>query len=138
MSETNTIPGEWRVTYYGSGTVTVSDGRLQATKYGVRSVGPHIGIHYRPHPSSGASETTDSERLEIAKWLAGILNGIYDNRHLMQRTGETTGTWKGVEFSAIGPHVDRDPPHCIWFQDESWEAKTARARLVDRLFGIGE
>ena len=138
MSSTDIIPGEWRVTYYGSGTVTVSDGRLQGTRFGVRSVGPHIGIHYRPHPSGESSETKDSERLEIAKWLAGLLNGTYDNRNLMQRTGETTGIWNGVEFSAIGPHVDTNPPNCFWKQDESWDAKTARARLMDRLFGIGE
>lgn len=136
MNEMNPIPGEWRVTCYGSGTVTVSDGRLQGTKFGVRNVGPHIGIHYRKNSNGGASETTDSERLEIAKWFAGILNGIYDNRKLMKRTGETTGTWNGVEFSAIGPHVDLNPRHGFWVQDESWEAATERARLMDRLFGI--
>lgn len=130
-------PGKWRVVSYASGTITVADGKLQSTKFGVRGVGPHIGIHYRRAASDGsATLTTDHERYALAEKLAGLLNGSDQDRTGLVRKSEIVGASAGIEFSAIGPHVDRNPPNCFWFEDDRPEAKSSRAKLIDRVFGI--
>jgi hypothetical protein len=42
----------------------------------------------------------------------------------------------GTSIMAVGPSIDRDPPNCDWVQDDSEEAQSARARLMDRLLGL--
>jgi hypothetical protein len=40
----------------------------------------------------------------------------------------------GASITATGPSIGIDPPNLIWMQDNSDDAKNARARLMDRLF----
>ena len=133
-------PGEWRVEFYQSGSINVEDGKRAQTKFGTRMVGPNISIHYRKpglrYP--GQEDVSDNERYVLAQDIANTLNG-YDTalRTGLKRTGEESGeSLLGIEFSANLQFIDQDPPNCLFTQNESTESKSARARLVDQIFGV--
>jgi hypothetical protein len=123
----------WRVKSYLSGTINVEDGRIEPTKYGVKGIGPHIGIHYKPAGDGGESPTTDNERYDLAERIAGLLNNTAVERHRFVRIDDNNGSFNGIEFSAIGPHFDRRPPTCWWDQLETDEAKASRKFLMDQI-----
>lgn len=130
----NDIPGMWRMVAYPSGTVTVSDGRRRKTAFGEVSVGPHIYIGYRSEPGA----TPDHDRYELAHLISKLLNRETTHASGLRRVGEYDAiSASGIRFHVTGPCVDLDPPSCNWKEDDRDEAKLARARLMDRVFGIG-
>ena len=129
-----TKPGIWRVECYQSGTVVVTEGKTAATKFGVRSVGPHLYV-YGPH--SRDESKRDRDRRAVAEDLAVFLNGGTRPKWLddMERTTEDSAKGLGgTSIRATGPSVDTNPPNCFWKEDDSDDATNARARLMDRLF----
>lgn len=118
----------WRVVSYQSGTVTVQN----FGPSGGRS--PWVGVHYRPreHESGPA---TDTDRWNLAVKIARLLNDFDFAGEEFIRETETTGNWRGIQFSAIGPMIDKRPPTCWWIEDDSIQANMARFHLMDSICG---
>lgn len=119
--------------FYGDSQINVEDGRIEPTRFGIRGIGPHVHITYR---GLGVGDTKYEERIDLAKRIAALLNGESQDREGLCRLSEERGSFTGIPFSATGPCVDIDPPNCNWREDQSTEAKNARARLMDAIFGI--
>lgn len=117
----------WRVVSYQSGTITVQN----FGPSGARS--PWIGIHYRP-----GSHVTDEERYALAMTLCRVLNDWSKPSGAVIRTSQIAAKWNGIEFSAIGPMIDKRPPTCWWIEDDSVEANKSRIHLIDSVCGDRE
>lgn len=125
--------GQYRMRSYQSGTVNVEDMRRNGGN------APYVNIGYRPRGADAKEDDgiVDRRRMEIAEHLAELLNGESDDRSRITRTGEFGGRWDdGTTFGACGPMIDLNPPRCHWVQDERYQAVSARARLIDIVFGI--
>lgn len=95
---------------------------------------PWVGVHYRAksHELGGA---TDNDRYDLSERIARVLNGTEPTSVEFIRETETTGNWRGIGFSAIGPMIDKRPPTCWWIEDDSIQANKARFRLMDSICG---
>lgn len=112
----------WQVCMYGSGTVNVE---FRGTS---NSREPWIWVGYKRGGSDG-------DRYYVAERIAEALNSGWKIN--IGRETETSGNYRGFEVRVIGPMVDADPPNLHWMEDKSWRVESARARLMDRLCGIG-
>ncbi len=121
---------KWEPQFFGSGTCIVTSNQRDEPHYYV--YGPHS-------PDDGQRQRN---RIAMCHQLADWLNG--GDRPLwlddMKRTHED-GCFDldGTKIFATGPSVlcDCCPPHKMhWLLDESDEAVSKRARLIDRLFEI--
>lgn len=127
---------QWRCEYFLSGTCIVSNAnsRKSAFAYGVRSLDPHFYIY---GPGSRDEDKAQRDRMKCCEDIRDYLNGgerpkwLDDLKRLSEDHAEDLD---GTKITATGPMIDREPPKCFWVQDESLDAKDARARLMDRLF----
>lgn len=115
----------WAVRSFQSGTVIVDrqHGHL-----------PHYYVHgYYVHRASEAARYRVAEQLR--DWLNGGERLVWmDNAY---RDSETRLTHEdGFAITATGPMVDREPGAGDWVENDSREAKDARARLIDQLAGL--
>lgn len=118
----------WRVVSYHSGTVTVQN----VGPSGVRS--PRVGIHYRAREHD-LGPATDTDRWNLAASIARVLNGLDSAGGEFIRETETTGSWRGIQFSSIGPMIDKRPPTCLWTEEDSIQANITRFHLMDSICG---
>ncbi len=109
---------------YQSGTVNVENFGPESAK------SPWIGIHYRPE-----GQATDDERMILAARIQSVLNNEIPCDAGFARDSLTTGNWNGLQFSAIGPMIDKRPPTCWWIEDDSMQANIARFHLMDAICG---
>jgi hypothetical protein len=113
----------WLVQCYPSGTMVV-----------VKAGGPWLYVY---GPGGENEEQYNANRRQCCKDLANFLNGgdrpawLND---LRRHSEDYASDLDGTSIAATGPMYDADPPKLLWKQDESQEAKDARARLMDRLF----
>lgn len=115
---------EWMVQTYQSGTMVV------VSSFG----GPWLYVY---GPGNGDEKKYNQDRFQCCRDLCAYLNAGSRPRWLddLKRVSETHAIdLDGTSITATGPMVDVNPPACDWRQDESEEAKDARARLMDRLF----
>lgn len=116
----------WVVRAYGSGTHIVQ-------RDGVRA--PHYYVYAAPGLS----------RYETCEQLRDWLNGSADRPAwvaTMLRSSETCAWFPAVNehgatlsISAVGPSVESEPGRGDWMDDPAFVDD--RARLIDRLFGVG-
>lgn len=100
------------------------------------SEGPWLYVY---GPAGEDEGSTDRNRYHTCDQLMNFLNGGPRPAWLddLDRVNETALEGPdGTRIDATGPMVDRDPPNLQWWNDESDEAKDARARLIDRLAGV--
>lgn len=126
----------WVVSCYLSGTMVVADEHAphEGFKYGVRSLAPWLYIF---GPGGATEDDYYRNRSKVCEDVANFLNGGHRPKWLddMDRVTETrASSLDGTSINAVGPMIDSNPPACLWVQDESEDAKTARARLMDRIF----
>ena len=115
----------WQPRYYGSGTTIVTSDEPGK---------PHYYLYGPFDPDEGKCQRN---RHVMCEQLADYLNGGDRPKWLddMERISEAVARdLDGSSITATGPMVDRNPPHLDWWQDDSDEAKDARARLMDDLF----
>jgi len=118
--------GEWESRFYGSGTTIVV---LKS-----RSHRPHLYIYA---DSSSSESRYQGDRIAMCEQIADFLNGDTRPAWLddFDRATETfADTLTGASIQAIGPMLDIDPPNLIWKWDDSEDAKSDRAKLLDTLF----
>jgi hypothetical protein len=116
----------WECQYFGSGTTIV-------TQCVPRQ--PHYYIYGPRNEGDERAETRD--RFRTCEQIRDFLNGGDRPAWLddMERRDEISAEGlDGTSIFATGPSIDRDPPNLDWIQDDSDEAKSARARLMDLLF----
>lgn len=135
-SVNSVVSERWECRYYGSGTCIVENaiGPKEAFKYGVHNLSPHFHIY---GPANGDEANYMRDRMKCCEDIRDFMNGGERPKWLddLHRVSEThANDLDGTSITATGPMVDVDPPACNWRQDESQEAKDARARLMDRLF----
>ncbi len=126
----------WQCEYFQSGTCIVSNAncRKEPFAYGVHSLDPYFYIY---GPSNENEDKSQRDRMKCCEDIRDYLNGgerpkwLDDLRRVSENHAEDLD---GTMITTTGPSVDRDPPKCFWVQDNSQEAKDARARLMDRLF----
>ena len=113
----------WRVECFLSGTQIVTDGTWP---------------HYYVYGPGGADEgEADRNRYRVCCDLRDYLNGGERPAWLddLVRVSESHAeALDHTSITATGPMIDADPPKLHWVQDDSDEAKAARARLMDALF----
>ena len=117
----------WRSQTYQSGTVNVVNFGPDTGRC------PWVGIHYRHGHKLGPA--TDGDRIALAERIARVLNNLESSGGEFIRETETTGNWRGIQFSAIGPMIDKRPPTCWWIEDDSIQANMARFHLMDSICG---
>lgn len=136
-SNASTKSGErWQCEYFQSGTCIVSNAncRKEPFAYGVHSLDPHFYIY---GPGNKDENKAQRDRMKCCEDIRDYLNGgerpkwLDDLRRVSEDHAEDVD---GTKITATGPSIDKDPPKCFWVQDDSQEAKDARARLMDRLF----
>lgn len=117
----------WTVECYPSGTMVVVN----------RSGNPRAPHFYVYGPGGGDETHSDRNRHRVCEDIAAYMNGGDRPAWLddMQRVTETHAeSMDRTRITATGPSIDIDPPRLNWVQDDSDEAKSARARLMDALF----
>lgn len=123
MPEAVAVAGTWRVQWFGSGTMIVTD-----------LTWPHYYVY---GPRNDDEDQGVRDRYKVCEDLRDYLNGGTRPAWLddMYRTSEKHA--EGLDhtkITAVGPMYDRDPPNLWWDEEDSQEAKDSRARLMDRLF----
>jgi hypothetical protein len=98
---------------------------------------PHLYVFGPADPDEGQC---DRNRFHVCEQIADFLNGgarpeWFDQ--LERRGEESAEDLDGTRIYATGPMIDADPPNLNWVEDDSEDARNKRARLMDRLFGIG-
>lgn len=120
------IWGEWEPAFYGSGTTLV---RLKGAERK-----PWLYIY---SDSAIDEDRWMRDRYQMCYDLTAFMNGGARPAWLsdFERTGETqVVSLSGGSITATGPMVDADPPNLNWQQDDSEDAKSDRARLMDAMF----
>lgn len=120
--------GEWQPQFYGSGTTIVVLKQYKHKPY--LYVYADVGLD---------DDRTQGDRYLMCQQLADYMNGGERPAWLadFERLTETTAkSLAGGQIYSTGPSIDKDPPKLHWVQDESDEAQSDRARLMDVLFGI--
>lgn len=130
----------WEVRAYASGTMTVQDmeAPTKTFKYGVLDLSPWFYVY---GPGNEDEDQWMRDRWKVCEDLCDYMNGGQRPAWIddMERISEVEAiALDGTSITATGPMVDRDPPNCNWDQDRSVEAVNARARLMDRLFGVAQ
>lgn len=101
--------------------------------YGARGLRPWLYIYGPGEPDDG-----QSNRYKVCEDVRDYLNGRIPRPKWLddlQRTSEEKA--EGIDRTSIratGPMIDINPPWCHWEEDNSVDAKNARARLMDHLF----
>ena len=125
----------WECVYYQSGTMIVRDTSqpTEPFKYGEGDTRPHFYIY---GPGGTDDDDGTRNRYKVCDDVRDYMNGGERPKWLDDLTRvseERAEDLDGTSITATGPMVDSDPPKCFWVQDDSDEAKNARARLMDRL-----
>ena len=121
----NQLWGEWDCAFFGSGTTIV---RLK--EYAHK---PHLYLY-----ADSAIDESHSmrDRIEMCYQLCDFMNGGERPKWLddIERLTETKSeSLSGASIHAVGPMIDANPPHCDWMWDESEDAKSDRAKLMDMI-----
>ena len=120
---------KWDCRFYGSGTTVI-----------VNSAGHYRGPHFYVYgPRNEDEDQWMRDRYKVCHELCDYLNGgdkpaWFDQ--LERLSEDYCEDLDGTNIRATGPSIDVDPPNLNWREDDSDEAKDARARLMDRLFGV--
>ena len=136
-NQTKSIVSErWECKYYGSGTCIVENalGPKEAFKYGVHNLSPHFYIYGPGNPDESKYMR---DRVKCCEDIRDFMNGGDRPAWLddLWRVNESHAEdFDGTKITATGPSFDASPPACDWRQNDTQEAKDARARLMDRLF----
>ena len=126
---------DWECVYYQSGTCVVKDRSAPHVEfqYGTRCLEPWFYIY---GPQGANDSETARNRYKVCEDIRDYMNGGPRPAWLddLNRTTESYAEdLDGTKILTTGPMVDGNPPACDWVQDESQDAKDARARLMDRL-----
>ena len=122
--------GEWDCAFYGSGTTIVTLKEHQ-----------HRPWLYVYADAAISESRYMADRFAMCYALRDFMNGGSRPPWLddLERRSETTAdSPMGASISATGPLVDRNPPACDWWTDDSDDAANDRARLMDALFLKGD
>ena len=120
------IWGEWEPAFYGSGTTIVHQKEYDHK--------PHLYIYA---DASADEDRYMRDRYEMCYQISRYMNGGARPLWLndFDRISETQAvSLSGGSILATGPSIDADPPKLHWVQDDSDQAKSDRARLMDALF----
>lgn len=119
----------WEPQFFGSGTTIVT--RVNAPKQ------PHLYIY---GPGSDDEGRAQAMRYAMCHQLADWLNGGERPAWMDDMRRDSERSLIGCDNSSIyatGPSYDANPPHLFWRECDDDESRNARARLIDRLCGIG-
>ena len=115
---------EWGSFFYGSGTTIVKNIFKRGEPW-----------YYLYGPRDENEDAQQSHRYKMCQELANWLNGGERPPWIGDLKRSEEGSCfdlDGTLIYACGPYLNCDPPQ----QDDSDEARSMRARLIDRLFGI--
>jgi len=127
---------DWQVQCFQSGTMIVANVAIPSIPfaYGMNPQVPWLYIYGPGELDEDCQKNRYQLCVDVATYLMGRGNRprwLDDLRRVSEERAEDID---GTSIEATGPMVDKKPPCCIWYPDESYEAKNARARLMDRLF----